>query len=314
MILDSYQIPVAIFNGADGGESISFFQAPIDYQTSLDSNYAKLYFRLNNTDLKNNVRAILWSQGENTGGLSTFDDYKTAFLQLKDSWLSDYPNIEKFYIFQTKIGCGTPISKLKLTQEPQRQLAVEDPSIHIMSTSALSQYTDNCHFNFANGYETFATRIFELVQRDLYNGAPPIDIEPPMITAAFLSNSTSLVIETDASSLSMNLQPQDFQLNDAGSATIVNIEVLGSNIVITLSEYSGANASISYLGPPEGVIGNFINNSKGLELLCFHEYSIIMSLSIDERNQNLDKTMLPPTGPVQSSLFCRANPPFHTGQ
>ena len=64
MLMDDLQIPIAIFNGAHGGQPIEFFQAPGDYKTSTSSNYGRMYYRLNKTRLKENVRAILWSQGE----------------------------------------------------------------------------------------------------------------------------------------------------------------------------------------------------------------------------------------------------------
>ena len=62
-IVSNTNIPVAIFNGADDGKVIAFFQAPVDYQTSQSSNYGRLYYRINKTGLKNYVRGFLWSQG-----------------------------------------------------------------------------------------------------------------------------------------------------------------------------------------------------------------------------------------------------------
>ena len=75
-LVDEFNIPIAIFNGAHGGQPISFFQAPTDYSSSTNSNYGRLYYRLNKTGLKNAVRGVLWSQGEADSfinGLSTED-------------------------------------------------------------------------------------------------------------------------------------------------------------------------------------------------------------------------------------------------
>ena len=97
-IIDELQIPIAIFNGAHGGQPVSFFQRPDDYVSSTNSNYGRLYYRLNKTGLKNNVRAVLWSQEVGrfiSNGLST-SAYKIAFNSLKNSWLEDYQAIEKF--------------------------------------------------------------------------------------------------------------------------------------------------------------------------------------------------------------------------
>ena len=97
MVLDELQVPIAIFNGAHGGQPVSFFQAAEDYTSSTSSNYGRLYYRLNKSGLKNAVRGVLWSQGEAASfnnGLNT-NSYKLAFNTLKNSWLYDYPNIEK---------------------------------------------------------------------------------------------------------------------------------------------------------------------------------------------------------------------------
>ena len=110
MIKDQLNIPVAIFNGAHGGQPISFFDRPSDYTSSTNSNYGRLYHRLNKTGLRNYVRTILWSQGEAdsfANGLTT-SQYITAYENLMSYWQEDYPGLEKYYIFQTRdCNCGT---------------------------------------------------------------------------------------------------------------------------------------------------------------------------------------------------------------
>ena len=108
MILDAEQVPIAIFNGAHGAQPISFFlkdaplipDPPIGYTPLTINNYNRLFIRLDTTGLKNHVKAILWSQGENdlAEGTST-QAYKDMFNALKTDWLTDYPSIQKFYIF-----------------------------------------------------------------------------------------------------------------------------------------------------------------------------------------------------------------------
>jgi hypothetical protein len=126
MIKDQLNVPVAIFNGAHGGQPISFFDRPGDYASSTNSNYGRLYHRLNKTGLKNHVRAILWSQGEAdsfANGLST-SQYISEFENLMSYWQEDYSSLEKYYIFQTRdCNCGTISSGRKQIKEAQRQLA-----------------------------------------------------------------------------------------------------------------------------------------------------------------------------------------------
>ncbi len=281
MLVDNHNIPVAIFNGAHPGVEIAFFQRPPNYQTSLDSNYGRLYYRLNKTGLKNKVRAVFWSQGEQDGGIGTpLTTYKNSFITLKNSWQSDYSAIEKFYIFQTKNGCWTDVGKINIIKEAQRQLAFENADISIMPTAALDQ-EDDCHFKFVNGYEEFGKRLFPLVNRDIYgvNPTPAItEIDAPMIQSASLVNPTTLEVVTDATSLSIATVAEDFLLENASQVnitnTITNIAVLGNKIIFTLSTNPGANATISYLAQDAGATGKFITNSNDIEILCFYRYPI----------------------------------------
>lgn len=307
-IVESTNIPVAIFNGASSGSPISFFLAPNNYKTSLTSNYGRLYYRLTKTKLKNYVRAVFWAQGESDGmayaGSSTIE-YKNAFTEVRNSWLTDYQNIEKYYIFQTKNGCGGFLMEIK---EAQRQLAYENSNISIMPTAAITHHTDNCHFPFTNGYEVFADRIFPLVQRDLYGFIMYNEIDAPIITNAYLSNATTLIVETDATNLKIASVAEDFELSNAGFATITNITTSQNNIIFTLSENPGTNPEISYLAQSIG-IGNFITNSNSLELICFYKYPIntFTLSSIDFLKNNLRIYPNPTSGLLHIKLPINQN-------
>ncbi len=285
MLVDNLKIPIAIFNGAEGGEVIDFFLAPSDYKESLNSNYSRLYYRLNRTALKNKVRAIIWSQGGSDGAINTsITEYKKSFLSLKKSWKTDCSNIEQFYIFQTINSCNTKVEGIK---EAQRQLAFENSDISIMSTAALKLSDDDCHFAFVNGYEEFAKRIFPLVNRDIYGVTTAVEVDAPMIQSAALVNATTLEVVTDATTLSIETIAEDFLLEDASQVditnTITNITVVRNKIIFTLSADPGTNATISYLAQAIGDTGNFITNSNGLEILCFYKYPIGESnLSVDD--------------------------------
>ena len=289
LIVDAQQIPVAIFNGGHGGQLISFFIAPPDYETSLESNYGRLYHRINKTGLKNFVRGVFWSQGEaNSNATGVLEDYKGLFYQIKDSWLNDYPNIERFYIFQTKNGCGKFIPYLMMIKEAQRQLAIENSDTSIISTAAMQHYTDGCHFAFTDGYEIFADRLFKQVNRDLYGATYSEEIDSPVAYDAFLPGGNTLVVKTTATSLNLNNIAENFELSDGGSATITEVNVSGGNIIFTLSETPNPNIKISYLAPYTSDVNtwNFIENSGGLELVSFNKMPMNTSLSSDNYFEN----------------------------
>ncbi|XMO84967.1 sialate O-acetylesterase [Algibacter sp. AS12] len=293
-IVNSTNIPVAIFNGANNGISLSFFLAPNDYMKSVNSNYGRLYYRLNHSGLKNNVRAILWSQGESDAVSSgTASLYKDKFLQLKNSWLTDYPNVEQIYIFQTKNSCDMPIEGLMIIKETQRQLADENSNITIIPTAAMTHHSDNCHFPLVNGYEMFSDRIYPLINRDLYGVATSLDIDSPMITKASLSNETTLMLETNSTTdLEIATIAENFEFSANIPTTITNINVLDNKIILSLSNYPGLDdLKISYLAQGQGLSGNFITNANGLELICFYQFPVESSTLSLENISNFNKNI-----------------------
>jgi hypothetical protein len=99
-----------------------------------------MFFRLNESGLRNSVRAVLWSQGEAdsfSNGLST-QQYKDSFETLMSYWEEDFPSIEKYFIFQTRdCDCGTVSSGRKKIKEAQRLVANENANIFIMPTTGM---------------------------------------------------------------------------------------------------------------------------------------------------------------------------------
>ena len=284
-IIDELQIPIAIFNGADGGKPVSFFQRPTNYMSSADSNYGRLYYRLNKTGLKNNVRAVLWSQGEAdsfSNGLST-SAYKIAFNSLKNSWLEDYQAIEKIFIFQTRdCDCGTISSGRKKIKEAQRQLAEDYNNIYIMGTSGIRVHSDNCHFPFSNGYELFGERIFRPLMKSIYGYSYNGEIDPPLVVSASLTQNQTLTIETSSTNLIpgtnnysqlLNKVSNDFILSNANGVSVNSFQLQGGNIILGLTGDPGEFAKISFIGKHSGITNN-ITNSEGLELVCFSDFPI----------------------------------------
>ncbi|MDC0477553.1 tail fiber domain-containing protein [Flavobacteriaceae bacterium] len=286
-LVDELNIPIAIFNGAHGGQPISFFQRPANYQSSTNSNYGRLYYRLNKSGLKSYVRGVLWSQGEAdsfSGGLTT-EQYKNEFENLVGFWQEDYPSIEQYYIFQTRdCDCGTSQSGRVKIKEAQRQLAVNNANISIMPTTGMTTHTDNCHYPFTNGYEKFGTRIFKPVLDNIYSVEYSEEINAPMVTDIQLSSSNGLniIITTNAESLMINTQDtatllekisEDFVLTNANNVSIIGVEVQGSSIILMLDGDPGADTIISLYGRHDDLEDN-ITNSSGIELVCFGNYCI----------------------------------------
>lgn len=285
LLVDNLNIPIAVFNGAQSGQKISFFKPPVNYQTALTSNYGKLYYRLKKTGLLDNVRAIFWSQGEANAGsvFNSISDYKKNFKILENSWSTDFPNLEKIYVFQTKdCTCNATPEGLMNIKEAQRQLAEESEKVSIMPTTSLLLHTDDCHFPFKNGYESFADRIYKMVLQDLYKKSFSEEITAPMIKNIEFSEPNILIVETDARELIFSSTDQvtlltrlkqDFELKNAQSVTIESVALSANKIIFTLSGNPGTIASMSFVGYNSNN-GYTITNSSNLELISFRNFPI----------------------------------------
>ena len=282
MIKDQLNIPIAIFNGAHGGQPISFFDRPNDYNYSTATNYGRMYHRLEKSGLRNYVRAVLWSQGEAdsfSNGLST-EQYKSSFETLMSYWQQDFSSIEKYFIFQTRdCDCGTISSGRKKIKEAQRQVAWDNENVFIMPTTGMQVHSDNCHFPFVNGYEKFAQRIFPVLMQQIYGITLQEQIYAPMVTGITV-NGNVLEITTDSESLMQNTTLDNYLLNKlnedfifSDNTTIVGFEISSNKIIFDLSQTPSNNAKLSFIGFSSDLDAN-ITNSSGIELVSFSDWCI----------------------------------------
>ena len=298
MLKDQLNIPIAIFNGAHGGQPISFFNRPDDYQTSTNSNYGRLFHRLNKSGLKNYVRTILWSQGEAdafVNGLNT-SQYKDAFEQQMSYWQEDYPGLEKYYIFQTRdCNCGTYFNGRKEIKEAQRLLALNNINVEIMPTTGMQLHSDICHYPFVNGYEKFATRIFPIVMQQLYGITLQEQIFAPMIVNVSVSENI-IEIQTDSENLMSNNNDNnaiinslnnDFIFSDA-ALNIIDFQIQSNKLILILNQSPSNNTSFSLIGVSSNLEDN-ITNGSGLELIPFSDICIVGDCSDSGNSGDQDK-------------------------
>ena len=169
-------------------------------------------------------------------------------------------------------------------KEAQRQLAFDDKRTHCIPTANLQHFSDDCHFDYVNGYQDFGKRLYDLVDRDIYASDADRDIEAPMITDAYLIDPLKLALETDARTLTLSGPMSDFEIENNNSAEITEVIISGNTIILSLSGSIEDDATISYFAQESGEEGTFIENSNGIELLCFHQYPIRTTLSSAPKN------------------------------
>ena len=176
-LVADYQVPVAFINGAVGGTAISLHLRNDADPMNLNTIYGRLLFRAEEAGVRDSARAMFWYQGESDGEFAT--RYEGEFATLYQSWLEDYPSLEKKYVVQIRKGCGVALSGVR---EVLRRLPESYADIEVMSTTALPGH-DGCHY-FYEGYRELGDRVARLVARDFYGSTDVIDIEAPNIVSA----------------------------------------------------------------------------------------------------------------------------------
>jgi hypothetical protein len=241
-IINTFNIPVAVFNGAYGGASIDYFFRNNADPKNLGTNYGRLLTRISDYNFENKIRGIIWYQGEtnaappsNVAFHRTTASYIADFNSLKASWLTDFASIEKIYIVQTKT-CALLSTYLdaRWIQEAHRQLAASDDltddKIDLISTTNVPQYTDDCHYGYVNGYQEIGRRVFNAVARDLYDPSRATlknTYTPQPVAASF--SSLSSPGEPSEISIELNYPGDDMAIEGSSAQLINNFRLASSN-------------------------------------------------------------------------------------
>jgi Carbohydrate esterase, sialic acid-specific acetylesterase/Secretion system C-terminal sorting domain len=266
MIIDQQKVPVALFNESYGGVRQFFFLK--SNSTLTENNYISTLKRLEAAEVKNNLRAILWWQGESDGWETPADVFKQQFKQLHTDWMKDYNN-PQCYVFQIRFKSCAHTNPLIM--EVQRQLASELPNLeNISTTSALS---DGCHFSYNNGYDSLGNRLFRLVSAKNY-GTSAAYTRSPDIERAWFSNKTEInILIKNTNALNLMGNPwADFEIN-GGNAKITEGAIEGNMIKLRIVGDTIGVKGISYLGHL-GPENNWITNPLGMGIMTFSNFPI----------------------------------------
>ncbi|MFN7805566.1 MAG: DUF2341 domain-containing protein [Planctomycetaceae bacterium] len=184
-LVEREQVPICLINGAVGGTRIDQHQRNPNDPTDVSTIYGRLLWRVQQAKLTHGISAILWHQGENdqgadgpTGGYG-YETYRQFFIDLAASWKEDYPNIQRYCVFQIwpkSCAMGIKGSDNRL-REVQRNLPRWFSRLSVMSTLGIKP-PGGCHFP-AEGYAEFARLIEPVLARDLYHRPFEQPVTPP---------------------------------------------------------------------------------------------------------------------------------------
>ena len=272
-IIENHKIPVAIFNESYGGVRLDYFLKKAD---PLAGNYGEMLKKLEKAEVKSNVRAIIWWQGESDGWEVSIDEYKNMYKKLQADWFKDFKNV-KCYLFQIRFRSCTHVKPYIM--EAQRQLAAEIDGLNVMSTNAAR--SDGCHFYYTGGYDSLGNRMYRLIASEIY-GASTVNAQVPDVEKAWFSaeNEITIQLKNVVGNLKTIGNPwPDFRLEGLDAAVTdrlsQNIQgsVSGSQIILRFVGDSSSVKGISYLSHIENR-DDWIVNLLGTGILSFYNVPI----------------------------------------
>ncbi|WP_309714545.1 DUF2341 domain-containing protein [Armatimonas sp.] len=274
-LVESEKVPVCILNGAVGGTRIDQHQRNANNPTDPETIYGRLLARVQKAGFTHGIRGILWHQGENdqgadgpTGGFG-WETYREYFIELTAAWKLDFPNVQRYYVFQIwpkSCAMGIDGSDNQL-RDVQRQLPALFSKMSIMSTLGIDP-PGGCHFPAA-GYAEFARLIFPVIQRDSYGKRFDSPITPPSLKRVTFASAKkdTLVLEFDQPMVWESVLTSEFYL-DGQRGKIASGVVSGNRLTLTLTEPTTAQA-ITYLDSAVWSQKRLLRGANGIAALTF---------------------------------------------
>jgi predicted secreted protein len=260
-LVDKYKVPIALVNGAHGGQPISFFQRNDANPDDIATNYGRLRQRLTAAGVIGQLRGVLWYQGESDNDNAAV--HVSGFTSLLQDWRSDFGTTPKYYVYQVRTSpCGNSTSTS--LREAQREMG-DTLGVTVLSTTGLSGH-DGCHYAYAGGYRDMGDHTYAVLARDLYGG-PSAGVAPP--------NPRS--VTASGSQLTVQLRSTDPLTVEEGVAADFRVD--GAAVTVTSVAYQPGKLVLQLSGPPTGPTaltyqahlraGPWITNAIGTGLLTF---------------------------------------------
>ena len=277
-LLTNVQIPIAVINQGRGNQPIGYFGANNHDLYDLTTNHGQLLSRLENGGIANNIRALLWFQGESdrTDTQAHFEQFTALF----DQWQIQYPSIERYYVFQIRHTCdpsdeehgqGSRISNF------QRRFAIERNNVTAVSTTGLDGH-DGCHFRYEDGYQQLGDNVARIIRSELY-GENLDNADAPDIATASRSDDTTLELTftNDNTLVADDGFEALFEVRDCDDVTYnitAGVVLNGTVVQLTLDMPIEDNdvLFVSYLSLPGDQ--DWLTNKAGIGILSFLDFPV----------------------------------------
>ena len=283
-IVADHDMPVCIINGAVGGTRVDQHQAnPADHTVAGGSYaiYANLLNRVIDAKLTHGIRGLFWHQGEsdgsNFGPISDWDytAYEQNFLNMSLAWKEDYPNLQRYIIYQVMPNPCNIGPKGDQVREVLRTLPRLYSNMNILNTLGLPGYL-GCHFSAA-GYTNMANLMTPLVNQDFYGVVPATSVTAPNLVQAYYTTPTqnAIVLEFDQDMTAWDSGSNKLFFLDGVAGLVSSGSVSGNVVTLQLSAPSTA-ATLTYLKDSiwNNVVADLVYGANGIAALTFADVPI----------------------------------------
>jgi hypothetical protein len=208
-ILDTFNMPTAVINASLSNSSIRMHIRNNANTTDPTRLYGKMLYRLQKGKLQNNVKAIIWHQGEtdmgstddpsytgfgNNLGIASAYTYPTYFDLLRSAWREDIIH-EKIYVFQLAHKFSWDAYQ-SVFRERQRRLGETYADVEVIPNMGLGGYIrsgvqQNPHYT-TEGYKQMAYSLFNNIKSDFYGSTDTANVNAPNIKSAFFVDFTKI--------------------------------------------------------------------------------------------------------------------------
>ena len=254
-LTNTYNMPICIINGAVGGTRIDQHQPnPVDRTLPGESYsiYSNLLNRVIGAKLTHGIRGIVWHQGEANNDAESptgdydYKSYQQYFIDMSAAWKQDYPNFQRYTVFQVMPKPCALGPKGDQQREAQRTLPFSYAKMDILNTLGLSGYL-GCHFTAA-GYENVADRTLALFKQRYYNVVPPQPVTTANLKRAYFTTSTrnEIALEFDQDMSWNNFSKVNYYIDEVANR-VLSGGASGKIVKLQLSAPATATSTLDYL-------------------------------------------------------------------
>ena len=251
-------MPICIINGAVGGTRIDQHQAnPADHTVAGTgySIYATLLNRVIGAKLTHGIRGVFWHQGESNSGADSptgdwdYKSYQQYFVDMSAAWKQDYPNLQRYIIYQVMPAPCSMGPKGDQLRDVQRTLPSLYSKMRILNTLGISGHI-GCHFSAA-GYQGIADRTAPLVNQDFYGIDPGMSVTAPILQRAYYTTTarTEIALEFDQDMAWSNFSKPNYYLDKVGGkVSSGNVDAVNKKLIkLQLSAAGTTTSTLDYL-------------------------------------------------------------------